>query len=196
MPLVRALGGPVAPDAWRGGLHMTSHLGPGPATVRVRVAFDWSLAPARDVIAFLRGSEKPDQWVIRGNHHDAWVNGANDPVSGLVALLAEARAVGRLARDGSRPRRTIVYAAWDAEEPGLLGSTEWVEDHAEELRAKAVAYVNSDGNGRGFLQAGGSHALERLVGEVAKDVRDPQRGSSVEERRQARLLAEGEPEDQ
>ncbi|PYQ22510.1 MAG: folate hydrolase [Acidobacteria bacterium] len=195
LPLLRALAGPVAPEAWRGGLPITYHLGPGPATVRLKLAFDWSLAPARDVIAVLRGSEKPDQWVIRGNHHDAWVNGAEDPVSGLIALLAEARAVGGLAREGARPRRTIVYAAWDAEEPGLLGSTEWVEDHAEELRAKAVAYVNSDSNGRGFLQAGGSQALERLVDEVARDVRDPQRGSSVGERRRARLLAEGKPEE-
>src|SRR6266446_4648357 len=195
LPLLRALAGPVAPETWRGGLPITYHLGPGPATVRLKLAFDWSLAPARDVIAVLRGSEKPDQWVIRGNHHDAWVNGAEDPVSGLIALLAEARAVGGLAREGARPRRTIVYAAWDAEEPGLLGSTEWVEDHAEELRAKAVAYVNSDGNGRGFLQAGGSHALERLVDEVARDVRDPQRGSSVGERKRARLLAEGKPEE-
>src|SRR3989442_9591048 len=195
LPLLRALAGPVAPEAWRGGLPITYRLGPGPATVRLKLAFDWGLAPARDVIAVLRGSEKQDQWVIRGNHHDAWVNGADDPVSGLVALLAEARAVGGLAREGARPRRTIVYAAWDAEEPGLLGSTEWVEDHAEELRAKAVVYVNSDGNGRGFLQAGGSPALERLVDEVAKDVRDPQRGSSVGERRRARLLAEGKPEE-
>ncbi len=195
LPLLRALAGPVAPEAWRGGLPITYRLGPGPATVRLKLAFDWGLAPARDVIAVLRGSEKQDQWVIRGNHHDAWVNGADDPVSGLVALLAEARAVGRLARDGSRPRRTIVYAAWDAEEPGLLGSTEWVEDHAEELRAKAIVYVNSDGNGRGFLQAGGSQALERLVDEVAKDVRDPQRGSSVGARQRARLLTEGKPEE-
>jgi N-acetylated-alpha-linked acidic dipeptidase len=195
LPLLRALAGPVAPEAWRGGLPLTYHLGPGPATVRLKLAFDWSLAPARDVIAVLRGAEKPDQWVIRGNHHDAWVNGATDPGSGLVALLAEARAVARLAKDGSRPRRTIVYAAWDAEEPGLLGSTEWVEDHAEELRAKAVVYVNTDGNGRGFLQAGGSHALERLVDEVAKDVRDPQRGSSVGERKRARVLTEGKPEE-
>src|SRR5712692_3858400 len=195
LPLLHALAGPVAPEAWRGGLPITYRLGPGPATVRLKLAFDWGLAPARDVIAVLRGSEKQDQWVIRGNHHDAWVNGADDPVSGLVALLAEARAVGRLAREGSRPRRTIVYAAWDAEEPELLGSTEWVEDHAEELRAKAIVYVNSDGNGRGFLQAGGSQALERLVDEVAKDVRDPQRGSSVGERQRARLLAEGKPEE-
>src|SRR5256885_12048506 len=150
LPSPRARAAPLPPEAGRGGLPTTSPLGPAPATVRLKLAFDWSLAPARDVIAVLRGSAKPDQWVIRGNHHDAWVNGADDPVSGLIALLAEARAVGGLAREGARPRRTIVYAAWDAEEPGLLGSTEWVEDHAEELRAKAVAYVNSDGNGRGF----------------------------------------------
>jgi N-acetylated-alpha-linked acidic dipeptidase len=179
LPLLRALGGPVAPPEWRGALPITYRMGPGPARVHVRLAFDWQLVPAYDVIARLAGADAPDEWVIRGNHHDAWAFGAADPVSGMVALLEEARAIGRLAATGWRPRRTIIYAAWDAEEPGLLGSTEWVEAHAEELRAKAVAYINTDASGRGFLGVGGSQTLERLVNEVARDVTDPQTGGSI-----------------
>lgn len=178
-PLLEAMGGPVAPEAWRGGLPLTYHLGPGPAKVRLALEFDWSLAPAYDVIAVLQGSERPDQWVLRGNHHDAWVNGATDPVSGMVALLEEARAVGELAKAGHPPKRTLVYAGWDAEEPGLLGSVEWAEAHADELREKAVAYVNSDSNGRGFFQAGGSHTLERLVNQAARAVPDPQTDRTI-----------------
>jgi len=193
LPLLRALGGPIAPEAWRGALPITYHLGPGPARVRLKVEFNWRLVPARDVIARLPGAEQPEQWVLRGNHHDAWVNGAEDPVSGLVALMAEARAVGRLAREGWRPRRTIIYAAWDAEEPGLLGSTEWAEAHAEELRTRLVAYVNTDSNGRGFLSAGGSPSLERFVDEAAREVRDPQRGVSIAERQRARELLDAAP---
>jgi N-acetylated-alpha-linked acidic dipeptidase len=186
-PLLEALGGPVAPEQWRGALPLTYHLGPGPATVRLKLAFDFSQKPIYDVIATLTGSERPDQWVIRGNHHDAWVNGADDPTSGMVALLAEARAVGVLAKNGWRPKRTIVYAAWDGEEPGLLGSTEWVETHADELRQKAVAYINSDSTGRGFFDMGGSHGLETFINEVARDVVDPQTKVSIRDR--ARALA-------
>jgi N-acetylated-alpha-linked acidic dipeptidase len=186
-PLLEALGGPMAPTAWRGALPFPYHLGPGPATVHLKLDFDFSQKPIYDVIATLKGRERPDEWVIRGNHHDAWVNGAEDPVSGLVAMLVEAEAVGALARNGWVPRRTIVYAAWDGEEPGLLGSTEWAETHAAELQQKAVAYINSDGNGRGFLAAAGSHGLERFVNEVASAVTDPQTKVSVGER--ARALA-------
>lgn len=191
-PLLEALGGPVAPESWRGALPITYHLGPGPARVRLRTEFDWSLKPAHDVIARLPGAEFPDEWIVRGNHHDAWVFGAEDPLSGMIPLLEEARVVGELARAGFRPKRTIVYAAWDAEEPGLLGSTEWAEHHAAELGAKAAVYINTDGNGRGFFGAGGSHALERLVNQVAKDVRDPQTGVSVWERLRLRRLVNGE----
>jgi len=123
-PLLEALGGPVAPESWRGALPITYHLGPGPAKVRVSLAFDWKRVPAHDVIATLRGSEEKDQWVIRGNHHDAWVNGATDPSSGMAAVLAEAKALGALVAQGFRPRRTIVFAAWDGEEPGLLAAAE------------------------------------------------------------------------
>lgn len=191
-PLLAALGGPVAPEAWRGALPLTYHLGPGPATVRLQLAFDWELVPAYDVIARLEGAEHPDQWIVRGNHHDAWVNGAADPVSGMAAVLAEAKALGALHAAGWRPRRTIVYAAWDAEEPGLLGSVEWAERHADELAAKALVYINSDSNSRGFLYAGGSHALEPLVNEVARDVGDPQTGASVLERARAAVLVYGD----
>jgi N-acetylated-alpha-linked acidic dipeptidase len=190
-PLLEALGGPVAPDSWRGGLPVTYHIGPGPAKVRLKLAFDWKLTPAHNVIATLKGSEFPDQWVMRGNHHDAWVHGANDPVSGMVALMEEARAVGELYKEGHRPKRTIVYCAWDAEEPGLIGSTEWVEDHQAELQQKVVAYINTDGNGRGFFGAGGSHTLQAMVNEVADVVKDPQTEVSIKERRIARQLVSG-----
>ena len=190
-PLLEALGGETAPAAWRGGLPITYRIGPGPARVRLRLEFDWSLAPAHNVIARMPGTDRPDQWILRGNHHDAWVIGARDPISGLVGLMAEAQAVGRLAREGHRPRRTIVYAAWDAEEPGLLGSTEWAEHHADELREHAAVYINSDSNSRGFLRAGGSHALETLVNQVANDVEDPQTGVSVGERLRASRRARG-----
>ena len=193
-PLLRALEGKVVPEEWRGALPFTYHFGPGPAKVRLTLEFDWKLAPALNVIAVMKGADRPDEWVLRGNHHDAWVNGADDPVSGAVALMEEARVVGELAKAGAHPRRTIVYALWDGEEQGLLGSTEWAEAHAEELRAKAVAYVNSDSNARGFLYAGGSMTLEPFVDEIAQDVTDPQTKVSVKERLRARLQVTGSPE--
>jgi len=190
LPLLRALAGPVAPESWRGALPITYHLGPGPAIVHLKVAFDWKLVPAHNVIARMKGSTRPDEWIIRGNHHDAWNFGADDPISGMVALMEEARAVGELAKQGWRPKRTLIYAAWDGEEQGLLGSTEWAEAHGEELKRKAVAYINSDSNGRGFLYAAGSHTLERLVNQVSRDVKDPQKGISVAERRRAKAIVE------
>ncbi|NNE02714.1 MAG: M28 family peptidase [Eudoraea sp.] len=190
-PLLAALEGPVAPESWRGGLPITYHIGPGPAKVHLSLAFEWKLTPAHNVIATLKGSEYPDQWVMRGNHHDAWVHGANDPVSGMVALLEEARVMGELAKSGKRPKRTVVYCAWDAEEPGLIGSTEWVEDHIKEIQEKVVAYINTDGNGRGFFNAGGSHTLQAMVQEVASSVTDPQTNVSVKERRIAAQLVRG-----
>ena len=191
-PLLRALGGPVAPAAWRGALPLTYHIGPGPAEVHLQLEFNWETAPAYDVIATLEGSDYPDEWVIRGNHHDAWVHGANDPISGMVAVMEEARIVGELAKTGWRPKRTIKYAAWGAEEPGLLGSTEWVETHADELTEKAVAYINTDASGRGFLGAGGSHTLEKFFGQITEDVDDPQTGVSVFARRRAAAAVGGE----
>jgi len=179
LPLLKSLGGPVAPDHWRGALPITYHVGPGPAQVHLKLAFHWDLKPVRDVIAKLPGSVYPNEWVIRGNHYDAWVNGAQDPISGQVSLLEEARSMGELYKQGWRPKRTIIYCAWDGEEPALLGSTEWVEEHMDELNTNAVAYVNSDSNGRGYLRAEGSHTLESLVNDVAKDVQDPEKNISV-----------------
>jgi N-acetylated-alpha-linked acidic dipeptidase len=195
-PLLAALGGPTAPAAWRGGLGITYHVGPGPARVHLKVKSDWSLKTLYDVIARIPGSVAPDEWVIRGNHHDAWVNGAEDPISGLAPLLEEARAYGQLLKQGWKPRRTIVYAAWDGEEPALLGSTEWVEAHADELAAKAVAYLNSDTNGRGFLDMAGSHTLEQFINDVAKDVEDPETKLSVWKRVQLRAIADASSADQ
>ncbi len=191
LPLLRALDGPVAPEAWRGALPTTYHLGPGAATVHLKLEFDYKIVPAYDVIAKLRGGEQPDEWVIRGNHHDAWVNGADDPLSGMVAELEEARALGELVKTGWKPKRTIVYCAWDGEEPGLIGSTEWAETHAEELGRKAVIYINSDSNARGFLGVGGSHTLEKFVNEVARDVIDPEKKMPVSERNRAALIVNG-----
>ncbi|QBA63743.1 M28 family metallopeptidase [Muriicola soli] len=190
-PLLAALKGPVAPESWKGGLPLTYHIGPGPAKVHLKLEFDWKITPAYNVIATLKGSTYPDQWVMRGNHHDAWVHGANDPVSGMIALMEEARVIGELAKQGKRPKRTVVYGAWDAEEPGLIGSTEWVEDHEKELQEKLVAYINTDGNGRGFFRAGGSHTLQTMVTEVADAVIDPQTGVSIKERRIAAQMVNG-----
>ena len=193
-PLLTALGGPIAPAAWRGGLPITYRLGSGPAKVHLRVKSDWSLKTLYDVIAKLPGTTEAEQWIVRGNHHDAWVNGAEDPISGLVAELEEARALGILYKQGWRPKRTIIYAAWDGEEPGLLGSTEWVETHADELKAHAVAYLNSDSNGRGYLDIEGSHSLEKFINGVAMDVEDPESGASSWKRTQASRILNGSPE--
>src|SRR5262249_17015461 len=195
LPLLRALDGPIAPTAWRGALPITYHLGPGRATVHMKLEFDFKTVPAYDVIARMRGSERPDEWVIRGNHHDAWVNGAEDPISGMVAVLAEAHAVSQLAKTGWRPKRTIIYCAWDGEEQALIGSTEWAETHAEELQRKAVLYVNSDNNARGILSAGGSHTLEKLMNEVARDVVDPEKHAPILDGWRGRGSVEGNPED-
>ena len=192
-PLLAALGGPVAPDGWRGALPITYKMGPGPARVRLKAEFNWTLAPVYNVVATLRGSDLPDEWIVRGNHHDGWVNGAEDPIAGMIAELEEGRALGALVRQGWRPRRTIVYTAWDAEEPALLGSTEWAEHHAAELRQKAVLYLNTDGNGRGYLYAGGSHSLEKLVNQVARVVDDPESGGTVWRRLQAARIRYGGP---
>ncbi|HEX8678259.1 MAG TPA: transferrin receptor-like dimerization domain-containing protein [Segetibacter sp.] len=178
-PLLSALDGPVAPADWRGALPITYHVGPGKTKVHLKLSFDWKMVPCYNVVGMIKGLQYPDEWVIRGNHHDAWVNGAGDPVSGLAALLEEAKSVGELLKTGWKPLRSLVYCAWDGEEPGMLGSTEWVEDHAAELQQKCVVYINSDGNGRGFLAAGGSHALTKMMDEVAKNVTDPQTKVSV-----------------
>lgn len=195
LPLLRAMSGPMAPADWRGALPIPYHLGPGAATVHFKLEFNWNMVTAYDVIAKLRGTERPDEWIIRGNHHDAWVNGADDPISGLVAEMEEARAVGELVKSGWKPKRTIVYAAWDGEEPGLLGSTEWAEAHDEMLKRNAAVYINSDTNGRGFLEVGGSHTLEKFINEVGRDVKDPETKISVLERSRALTLVRGSADD-
>ena len=189
LPLLTALKGPVAPEAWRGSLPMTYHVGPGPTKVHLKVASNWDTKPVYDVIAKLQGSELPNQWVLRGNHHDAWVNGAEDPISGMVTVLEEARMLGELRKQGWAPKRTIIYCAWDGEEPGLLGSTEWVETHRTELQEHGVAYVNSDANDRGFFDAGGSHDLERLINDVARGISDPEKDMSIWQRTRLNEIA-------
>jgi len=192
LPLLRGLDGAVVPAEWRGALPITYHFGGGENTrVRLKLEFNWDIKPAYNVIAKMNGANLPDEWIIRGNHHDAWVNGADDPISGLVSLLEEARAIGELAKTGWKPRRTLVFAAWDAEEPGLIGSTEWVELHAAELKNKAAVYINTDSNGRGFLGIGGSHTLEKFINEVAKSVPDPQTKLTVWERARANQIVNG-----
>jgi len=187
LPLLSAMEGPVVPSEWHGGLPITYHLGPGPAKVKLNLKFNWKTTIAYNVIAKLEGSEYPDEWIIRGNHHDGWNHGAADPISGMVALLAEAKSVAKLAKSGQIPSRTIIYAAWDAEEVGLIGSTEWAEDHAIELQEHAVAYLNTDGNSRGFVNIGGSHVLERFFNQIIEEVRDPRMDISLKERKRADL---------
>jgi len=195
-PLLAALGGRVVPPEWRGGLGITYRVGPGPARVHLKVKSDWSLKTLYDVIARIPGATAPDEWVIRGNHHDAWVNGAEDPLSGQGPLLEEARGYGQLLKQGWKPRRTIIYAAWDGEEPALLGSTEWVEAHADELATKAVAYLNSDTNNRGYLDMEGSHSLEQFINDVARDIEDPETKLSVWKRDQLRAVADAKTADE
>jgi N-acetylated-alpha-linked acidic dipeptidase len=194
LPLLRSLDGAVVPDAWRGALPITYHFGGSDNTkLHFKLEFNWDIKPIYDVIAKLKGAELPDEWIIRGNHHDAWVNGADDPLSGQVAMLEEARSISELIKTGWKPKRTIVFASWDAEEPGLIGSTEWVELHAEELRKKAAVYINTDSNGRGFLGMGGSHTLEKFINEVARSVPDPQTKLNVWERSRANQIVNGSP---
>src|SRR5262249_16056967 len=162
---------PVAPERWRGALPITYHVGPG-AKAHFQVKSNWDIKPLYNVIAKIPGATYPDEWVIRGNHHDAWVNGGDDPVSGTGPMMEEARAFAELLREGWKPKRRIVYCFWDGEEEGLLGSTEWAETHAEELRRKGVVYINSDSNSRGYLNMSGSHTLEKFINGVAREIED------------------------
>ena len=188
-PLLAALAGPMAPEEWRGSLPIPYHVGPGPAKVHLKVEFNWDIKPVYDVIAKIPGSVAPEEWIVRGNHHDAWVNGAEDPISAQVALLEEARSLGQLVKQGWKPRRTIIYCAWDGEEPMLLGSTEWAEQHAAELQQHAAVYLNTDGNDRGLLNMGGSHSLEQFINGVARDIEDPETKMSVWKREQLSRIA-------
>jgi len=187
-PLLSALKGPVAPEDWRGSLSITYHVGPGPAKVHLKVSSNWEMKPIYDVIATLHGPDD-GQWVVRGNHFDAWVNGADDPISGQSALLEEARMLGELHRQGWTPKRTIIYCAWDGEEPGLLGSVEWVETHVDDLKKHAIAYINSDSNERGFMDPGGTQDLQNFISGVARDIQDPETRMSVFERSHLNSIA-------
>ena len=193
-PILAAMSGPVAPAAWQGGLPITYRIG-GSVQVRLKVAQQWTIAPLHNVVATLAGSTWPDEWVLRGNNHDAWNYGALVAGSGLVAMLEEARAIGELAKSGWRPRRTLVYLAWDAEEQGLLGSTEWAETHAATLRERAVVYLGTGINTRGIFAAGGSHALETLVNDVAHAVPDRSHDASIHQRAAGAIRATGAPGD-
>ncbi|MGB8672738.1 MAG: M28 family peptidase, partial [Candidatus Acidiferrales bacterium] len=196
LPLLSALAGPVAPEKWRGALGMTYHVGPGPAEVHLKVTSNWDIKPIYDVIATLRGSSDADEWVIRGNHHDAWVNGADDPIAGQAEMLEEARTIGEMHKQGWIPKRTIIYCAWDGEEPGLLGSVEWVETHVAELQKHAVAYLNSDTNERGHFGVGGTQDLQEVVSSVARSVEDPETKMTVYERAHLYAIAQAKDADE
>jgi N-acetylated-alpha-linked acidic dipeptidase len=193
-PFLKALRGELVPEAWRGGLPFAYKVGPSVAKAHLALSFNWDRKPLYDVVATIAGSTMPDQWVIRGNHHDAWVNGAGDPLSGASAELEEARALGELLKQGWHPQRTIIYCFWDGEEPALLGSTEWVEAHAPELTAHAVAYFNSDGNGRGYFRAEGSSELENFVNSVTKDITDPETNMPVWKRQRLVGISRSTPD--
>ena len=194
-PLLSALKGPIAPENWRGGLPITYRVGPGPAKVHLKVSSNWDMKPIYDVIGTLHGSDD-GQWVVRGNHFDAWVNGAEDPISGQSALLEEARMMGELHRQGWVPKRTIIYCAWDGEEPGLLGSVEWVETHVDDLKKHAIAYINSDSNNRGFIDTGGTQDLESFISNVARDIQDPETKMTAFERAHLESIASAKNADE
>lgn len=192
LPLLQSLKGEVVPPTWRGALPITYHTGPSQVKVHLKLAFNWDIKPLYNVIARMPGKQYPDEWIIAGNHHDGWVNGAADPISGMVAELDAARVIGELVKNGLQLKRTLVFCAWDGEEPALLGSTEWTEDHQQELREKAVAYINTDGNGRGFINAGGSHIYEPFFNEIMDQVIDPETGVSIKERKYAQSVVNAE----
>ena len=189
LPILEQLRGTVAPnDDWKGALPITYHIGPGPAEVRMRTAYDWQVRPIYNVVARIEGSHYPDEWIVHGNHHDGWCAGATDPISGAVQLMETARGFGELLAAGIRPRRTVIFALWDAEEWGLLGSTEWAETHRDDLGEKGVVYINTDSTGKGWLNMAGSHTLQKFLNEVARGIEDPERGVSLFEAARARRL--------
>jgi N-acetylated-alpha-linked acidic dipeptidase len=178
-PLLERLQGPLAPEPWRGALPITYHLGPSTVTAHLKVDFDWTNKPLYNVIATIPGSTEKDRWIIYGNHHDAWVNGASDPVSGAAALMETARVLSLLKAQGWQPKRTIKLALWDGEEFGLVGSTEWVEKHAGELDQAGAVYLNTDSSGSGLMLTAGSPALEKFLDEVLRDIDEPGTGKSI-----------------
>jgi N-acetylated-alpha-linked acidic dipeptidase len=177
--ILQNLGGQAVPADWQGGLPFTYHFGPGGAEVHMKLVMDYQQRQIYDVIAKLRGTSD-DEWVVLGNHHDAWVFGAADPGSGTASTLEVGRALGDLVRSGWKPRRTIVICHWDGEEPGIIGSTEWVEANRAELQKKVMAYINTDVgvNGPNF-GASATPSLKALVRDAAREVKDPGTGRSV-----------------
>ncbi len=178
--ILKNLSGPNVPEEWQGGLPFAYHVGPGPAKVKIKVKSDWKIRQIKNVIAELRGFEEPEKKVIFGNHHDAWVYGAVDPNSGTAVMLETARALSELVKQGWRPKRSILFCAWDAEEYGLIGSTEWVEDNLNDLVKNAIVYINVDVAvaGKNF-GASGVPSLDRFIEEVIKSVDDPETGNSI-----------------
>ncbi len=195
-PLLAALTGALAPEEWRGALPIAYHVGPGATKVHLVVESNWDIKEVNDIITRIPGSSEADEWVVRGNHHDGWVNGAEDPISAQVALLEEARSFGELLKQGWKPKRTIIYCAWDGEEPMLLGSTAWAETHGRELQQHAAVYINTDGNGRGYLFMEGSHSLEHFMNEVARNIEDPETKLSVFDRDRLADIVKAKSEDE
>jgi N-acetylated-alpha-linked acidic dipeptidase len=187
-PFLQQLDGRTVPASWRGALPITYKFGPSRQQVHLKIESDWGTKPVLDVVATMKGSEEPDTWIVRGNHYDGWVNGADDPISGQSALLEEARALGELHKQGWNPKRTLIYTAWDGEEPGLLGSTEWAEMHADQLTKHGAVYINSDENGRGYFGGSGSQSFELMVNDVTHELTDPETGKSVWDRQKAASL--------
>lgn len=173
LPILRNLGGKVVTEGWRGGLPIAYHFGPGPAKVHMKLEFDWSIRPIVNVIGILKGSKEPEKIVMAGGHRDAWTFGGRDPISGAVSLLESARAIGELAKQGYRPKRSIAFASWDGEEYGLMGSTEYGEEFGEELQGNLVVYLNRESYTAGNFSAGGVHSLQPFINEVTQAVQMP-----------------------
>ena len=184
-PILEHLGGPESPREWQGALPFTYHVGPGPSKVKMHLKQDYQYRTIWDVIGRIRGSEFPDEWVVAGNHRDAWVYGAVDPNSGTAAMLESVRGLGELLKSGWKPKRTMIIASWDAEEEGLIGSTEWGEEHADELK-HAVSYFNMDvGVSGAKFGASAVPSLKEFLREVTKSVPSPQGGTVYESWRRA-----------
>ncbi len=176
-PILANLGGPESPRSWQGALPFTYHVGPGPVKVHLSLKMNYLFVTIWDVLGVIRGSQFPDEWVLTGNHRDAWVYGAVDPNSGTAAQLEAVHGIGKLLKSGWRPKRTMLFASWDAEEEGLIGSTEFAEQHAKEI-SRAVAYFNMDIAVAGpDFGASAVPSLKQYMRDVAKSVPSPKGGS-------------------
>ena len=181
-PILENLGGPLAPEGWQGGLPIQYHLGGEQARVHLKIEMDNSIQPYYVVEGRIRGSELPDEWVVLGNHRDAWVFGGVDPSSGTASMMELTRAMGQLAKQGMRPRRTLIFCSWDGEEVGLTGSTEWGEQFVDDLRKKAVAYLNVDSSTSGPNFDGSAVAsLTPMFIEASHTLQDPASGKTLYE---------------